>query len=156
MKLICETYASWRAEVVFITSNYQGNQEMMEGCKAAGIPAFVRHHSLVFFWRSLIRPGYFMGLLNPPAYTGARCLCRNQWSRTPSIDLLIFIMYSHPHEQIVSRFALVQNTPIIDMDPKNVNHLRPLLLFLDWRGLEDMFPVPLQFYLFRQTRQVWA
>ncbi|KAF8998922.1 hypothetical protein BDQ17DRAFT_1247031 [Cyathus striatus] len=40
MKLIKETYISWGAEVVFITSNYQGNTEMMEGCKAAGIPAF--------------------------------------------------------------------------------------------------------------------
>jgi hypothetical protein len=26
--------------VVFITSNYQGNQEIMEGCKEAGIHAF--------------------------------------------------------------------------------------------------------------------
>ena len=42
MKIIKETYASWGAEVVFITSNYKGNQEMMEGCKEAGIPAFVR------------------------------------------------------------------------------------------------------------------
>ena len=43
MKLIKETYISWGAEIVFITSNYQGNQEMMEGCKEAGIPAFVRY-----------------------------------------------------------------------------------------------------------------
>lgn len=41
MKLIKEAYVKWGAEVVFITSNFQGNQEMMEGCKAAGIPAFV-------------------------------------------------------------------------------------------------------------------
>ncbi|KAF9470004.1 hypothetical protein BDZ94DRAFT_1151315 [Collybia nuda] len=40
MKLIKETYISWGAEVVFITSNFQGNKEMMEGCKVAGIPAF--------------------------------------------------------------------------------------------------------------------
>ncbi|THH13259.1 hypothetical protein EW146_g6937 [Bondarzewia mesenterica] len=40
MKLVKETYASWNAEVVFITSNYQGNTEIMEGCKEAGIPAF--------------------------------------------------------------------------------------------------------------------
>ncbi|KAF8653301.1 hypothetical protein AX16_004001 [Volvariella volvacea WC 439] len=40
MKLIKEVYDSWGAEVVFITSNWQGNKEMMEGCKAAGIPAF--------------------------------------------------------------------------------------------------------------------
>lgn len=43
MKLIKETYTSWNAEVVFITSNRQGNDEMMEGCKEAGIPAFVRY-----------------------------------------------------------------------------------------------------------------
>jgi len=42
MKLVKETYVSWGAEVVFITSNYRGNQEIMEGCKKAGIPAFVR------------------------------------------------------------------------------------------------------------------
>jgi len=41
MKLIKDTYTSWGAEVVFITSNWHGNQEMMEGCKEAGIPAFV-------------------------------------------------------------------------------------------------------------------
>lgn len=41
MKLLKETYNTWEAEVIFITSNYQGNREMMEGCKAAGIPAFV-------------------------------------------------------------------------------------------------------------------
>ncbi|KAF7322797.1 Urb2 domain-containing protein [Mycena chlorophos] len=40
MKLLKEIYHSWGAEVVFITSNYVGNSEMMEGCKAAGIPAF--------------------------------------------------------------------------------------------------------------------
>ncbi|KAJ3575058.1 hypothetical protein NP233_g1351 [Leucocoprinus birnbaumii] len=40
MKLIKDTYVSWNAEVVFITSNWQGNKEMMEGCKEAGIPAF--------------------------------------------------------------------------------------------------------------------
>ena len=42
MKLIKEVYQSWGAEVVFITSNFQGNREMMEGCKLEGIPAFVR------------------------------------------------------------------------------------------------------------------
>ncbi|KAF8911468.1 hypothetical protein CPB84DRAFT_1671592 [Gymnopilus junonius] len=40
MKLIKEAYYSWGAEVVFITSNFRGNREMMEGCKEAGIPAF--------------------------------------------------------------------------------------------------------------------
>ena len=41
MQLIKIAYNHWNAEVVFITSNMQGNQEMMEGCKEAGIPAFV-------------------------------------------------------------------------------------------------------------------
>jgi len=40
MKLVKDTYASWQAEVVFITSNFQGNKEIMEGCKEAEIPAF--------------------------------------------------------------------------------------------------------------------
>ncbi|KAJ7188900.1 hypothetical protein C8R46DRAFT_1206015 [Mycena filopes] len=40
MKLLKDTYISWGAEVVFITSNMGGNREMMEGCKREGIPAF--------------------------------------------------------------------------------------------------------------------
>ncbi|KAI0665659.1 hypothetical protein C8Q78DRAFT_545049 [Trametes maxima] len=40
MRLIKDAYHSWGAEVVFITSNWQGNKELMEGCKEAGIPAF--------------------------------------------------------------------------------------------------------------------
>ncbi|KAI0821399.1 hypothetical protein BC629DRAFT_453919 [Irpex lacteus] len=40
MKLVREAYYAWGAEVVFITSNYQGNKEIMEGCKSEGIPAF--------------------------------------------------------------------------------------------------------------------
>ena len=44
MKLVREAYYSWGAEVVFITSNYQGNKEIMEGCKAEGIAAFVSNN----------------------------------------------------------------------------------------------------------------
>ncbi|KAH8107206.1 hypothetical protein BXZ70DRAFT_885318 [Cristinia sonorae] len=40
MKILKEVYKSWDAEVVFITSNYIGNSEMMQGCKEAGIPCF--------------------------------------------------------------------------------------------------------------------
>ncbi|KAI0083990.1 hypothetical protein BDY19DRAFT_998077 [Irpex rosettiformis] len=40
MKILKEVYESWQAEVVFITSNYIGNSEMMEGCKEAGIHCF--------------------------------------------------------------------------------------------------------------------
>ncbi|KAH7916016.1 hypothetical protein BJ138DRAFT_764428 [Hygrophoropsis aurantiaca] len=40
MKILKEAYDYWQAEVVFITSNYIGNAEIQQGCKAAGIPAF--------------------------------------------------------------------------------------------------------------------
>ncbi len=59
MKVLKEAYHYWGAEgivlhftyyhhaggqrisaVVFITSNYIGNSEIMQGCKEAGIPAF--------------------------------------------------------------------------------------------------------------------
>lgn len=58
MKILKEAYYSWGAEglvvlftyamlvantssaVVFITSNYTGNSEIMQGCKEEGIPAF--------------------------------------------------------------------------------------------------------------------
>ncbi|QRV78348.1 nonribosomal peptide synthetase [Ceratobasidium sp. AG-Ba] len=40
MKLLAETVEKWQAEVVFITSNWDGNQELMQGCKRLGIPAF--------------------------------------------------------------------------------------------------------------------
>ncbi|KXN82504.1 hypothetical protein AN958_02355 [Leucoagaricus sp. SymC.cos] len=40
MKLLKEAYQTWNAEVVFITSNYVGNSEIMQGCKETGIPAF--------------------------------------------------------------------------------------------------------------------
>ncbi|KAK3989023.1 hypothetical protein QBC44DRAFT_370394 [Cladorrhinum sp. PSN332] len=40
VKLLKETYDSFGAEVIFITSNMQGNDEMMRGCRAAGMNAF--------------------------------------------------------------------------------------------------------------------
>ncbi|KAJ7127528.1 hypothetical protein C8R43DRAFT_1134551 [Mycena crocata] len=40
MQLIKDTYYSWGAEVVFVTTNMSGNTEMMEGCKNAHIPVF--------------------------------------------------------------------------------------------------------------------
>ncbi|EMD38610.1 hypothetical protein CERSUDRAFT_153590 [Gelatoporia subvermispora B] len=40
MKILKEVYHSWQAEVIFITSNYVGNSEMMQGCKEAGMPCF--------------------------------------------------------------------------------------------------------------------
>ncbi|RDL41324.1 uncharacterized protein BP5553_01303 [Venustampulla echinocandica] len=40
MKLLKDTWTSFGAEVIFITSNMKGNDEMMQGCRAAGIHAF--------------------------------------------------------------------------------------------------------------------
>ncbi|KAH6968115.1 hypothetical protein DER45DRAFT_638422 [Fusarium avenaceum] len=40
LKLLLKTYIEFRAEVVFITSNKLGNDDMMRGCYTAGIPAF--------------------------------------------------------------------------------------------------------------------
>ncbi|KAL2131629.1 hypothetical protein VTI74DRAFT_4783 [Chaetomium olivicolor] len=40
VKLLKEVWHSFGAEVIFITSNKQGNDEMMQGCRAAGLHAF--------------------------------------------------------------------------------------------------------------------
>lgn len=40
MALLEDAVRGWGAEVVFITSNEQGNREMMEGCTQRGIPNF--------------------------------------------------------------------------------------------------------------------
>lgn len=34
MQLLKDTWTSFGAEVIFITSNMQGNDEMMQGCRA--------------------------------------------------------------------------------------------------------------------------
>ena len=41
IRLVAAIYREWDAEVVFITSNCDGNKELMEGCKKLRIPAFV-------------------------------------------------------------------------------------------------------------------
>ncbi|KAF9736451.1 hypothetical protein PMIN03_004947 [Paraphaeosphaeria minitans] len=40
MELLKHTWDAFGAEVIFITSNMQGNDEMMQGCRAAGLHAF--------------------------------------------------------------------------------------------------------------------
>ncbi|KAE8447518.1 hypothetical protein EG329_010648 [Mollisiaceae sp. DMI_Dod_QoI] len=40
MQLLKDTWTSFGAEVIFITSNMTGNDEMMQGCAAAGLHAF--------------------------------------------------------------------------------------------------------------------
>lgn len=44
MQLLKDTWTSFRAEVIFITSNMQGNDEMMQGCRAGESS---RHQSLI-------------------------------------------------------------------------------------------------------------
>ncbi|EED77608.1 predicted protein [Postia placenta Mad-698-R] len=39
-KILKEVYHSWKADVVFITSNMIGNSEMMQACKEEKIPCF--------------------------------------------------------------------------------------------------------------------
>lgn len=66
MKLVKEAYRAWDAEVVFITSNFQGNKEIMEGCKEAGIPAFVSSFAS-HYRRALLTPsspGHALGFLS--------------------------------------------------------------------------------------------
>jgi hypothetical protein len=41
LHLVAAVYREWDAEVVLITSNWDGNKELMEGCKRLRIPAFV-------------------------------------------------------------------------------------------------------------------
>lgn len=71
MRLLQEVYVSWQAEVVFITSNWQGNKDLMEGCKEYGIPAFVRHfpdqtplQTLLMTHNPQFLSGHSMGLLS--------------------------------------------------------------------------------------------
>ena len=71
MMLIKEVYVYWKAEVVFITSNWQGNKEMMEGCKEAGIPAFVSAQCLFpLDTFSRYPPGNALGLLTSRSVDG--------------------------------------------------------------------------------------
>ena len=78
MKLVKEAYHAWGAEVVFITSNYQGNQEIMEGCKEAGIPAFVSRLLLCALLGADAAPGHAVGFL----------------SRLPSVSLVCTYLVS--------------------------------------------------------------
>ena len=57
IRLVASIYKEWNAEVVFITSNLDGNKELMEGCKKLGIPAFVSSpHSCSGVCAKLISP----------------------------------------------------------------------------------------------------
>jgi hypothetical protein len=40
MELLKDTWTRFGAEVIFITSNSQGNDEMMQGCRKEGLHAF--------------------------------------------------------------------------------------------------------------------
>lgn len=43
MELLKATWASFGAEVIFITSNMQGNDEMMQGCRAGTFISNLNH-----------------------------------------------------------------------------------------------------------------
>ena len=85
MQLVKEVYASWRAEVVFITSNRQGNQEIMEGCKEAGIPAFVSQAHYLCPMASDFRRGF-----------RERCGTSNEMSSAKHDHYLFILFYYKP------------------------------------------------------------
>lgn len=107
MKLVKEAYASWGAEVVFITSNYQGNKEIMEGCKEAGIPAFVRRFlpslslGLVDSLVNTIFVGYSVGFLSMFSLDGGvfdravSTLVRYRLPLAIIITTIIHILFTH-------------------------------------------------------------
>ena len=87
MKLVKEVYASWRAEVVFITSNRQGNQEIMEGCKEAGIPAFVSQ-------------AHYLRLMTTDFGWGfrERCGTSEEMSSAKHVHYLFYFIKNHPYQ----------------------------------------------------------
>ena len=68
VQLVASIYKEWNAEIVFITSNFGGNRELMEGCKQLGIPAFVSPphscHVLVLEQFNFPPAGHALGLLS--------------------------------------------------------------------------------------------
>lgn len=71
VKIIKDIYHAWGAEVVIITTNAQGNKEMTEGLKEAGIPCFVSLSCL--FSRSANQIGF-----REPCGTFRGSLCLRQ------------------------------------------------------------------------------
>ena len=57
MSLVRDAFISWQAEVVFVTSNQRGNQEVMEGCMEEGIPVFVGSPKFPRWHKLLTRTG---------------------------------------------------------------------------------------------------
>jgi hypothetical protein len=47
MQLLKDTWNSFGAEVIFITSNMQGNDEMVRGCRAGKLTTWRIIHSLI-------------------------------------------------------------------------------------------------------------
>lgn len=67
MKLIRETWVKWRAEVIFITSNMAGNDEMMQGCRKGILKVLSRGVDCTIansgFCRGIRRIRHAVGLL---------------------------------------------------------------------------------------------
>lgn len=69
MQLLKDTYKSWNAEVIFITSNMQGNNEMMEGCREG-----MRLANLVVRLVNLLQPACM-----PSAHSGTSDSASFSW-----------------------------------------------------------------------------
>ncbi len=64
VKLLKETLDSFGAEVIFITSNKQGNDEMMRGCRAGTFNQdLLPQHTTNFWYSRITRLWHSMGLL---------------------------------------------------------------------------------------------
>lgn len=65
IKLLKETWHSFGAEVIFITSNMQGNDEMMQGCRAGTYFSSMPYGKslIIFSWAARI--WHPVGLLIP-------------------------------------------------------------------------------------------
>ena len=111
MQLVKEVYASWRAEVVFITSNRQGNQEIMEGCKEAGIPAFVSQAHYLRLMASDFRRGF-----------RERCGTSNEMSSASTIIIYSFyFITNHPYQRrslaLYLKYSTLKTSRLVDEMP---------------------------------------
>lgn len=52
MELLRDTWIKFGAEVIFITSNKQGNDEMMQGCRAGTFITITIYRKVINLWYS--------------------------------------------------------------------------------------------------------
>jgi hypothetical protein len=78
MKLLKETWHRFGAEVIFITSNMQGNDEMMQGCRAGTVISIMIYgvsltYTTQLVYTHLARCGTSSGSANTPSIFIRRC-----------------------------------------------------------------------------------